>query len=927
MLSAKEVTEVTSGAVTRIRMESGVLETHFLCNECVNMLANKSKSDFDDGNLETSVQQWASTAAEHGATGTRRTTSEDVLVRVEKLIAAGHILPEEAELIMMGCSGSPQQMRDVGAGHDGAPRRPQVFTRQHTLKELMAVGKAAQARAEHKVEVRVEDDFSEAAEDTWADDAQHAIVHEAPTAVGSWAELARRAKQRVPEGRAKEEDMCGSDLEQPQASARVRHELMQLLLKGVYKQTTRGERGGGSVVRARKLVGGAHGVTQEQTAALIPIVLKAVQAEVELQQQSMTESAELKTAVTQRELHQADMDKCYAEQRTEELLEMAKDLSVQLEQSHQKLLLAEANVGTTCSAMELARTGNEKHKAKLVLAMKELARIAQDEQKVLEEGDELEWCIRTANSGVGPVRQEGMSVAEVVAMRAARSKDVDVEKLQLQLKAEREKLKGFPAQRREVHYKFYQLERAAPGTAWSGRSKLKALEDVTSSDYGTPRVKALLGGASLTVAREVEQWLRRLCTGQQDALSLVVPLIMFLVECTEGVDCELMMNFCEERLPAGVAKVNSEWLLDAAECDGMRETIDRQLALVYLHLDKIMHEVVMATHHPVVLGGDTRAEFTVHAPKEGRSGWLVLQWILGSLRQVTRQQVRIYNDMYRDCYAMLSTMGITAGIAEIEKHLDSAKELGAVANYPDTIQKMYNELTNKHTRYTVALYKWETYDAELCNFDNVLVHGLTDFLKAAKHVNGKLDASITGKASASASAVVKEAAKDYLASAAKVDVEGVTARAAAVNFSTPSGKKEGKAAAVDTKRVYTDSTTKCKNCKNFVSTNILKVAKDNGWKVTPDTCYTCYRKKKETKDAKAAAVTPGKETWVCSSVKCSFKNYMDRQLCYKCKTARPGTAEAKVASSGVEEKLEALTKKFEQATAMLAKNNTGWKDD
>ena len=68
-------------------------------------------------------------------------------------------MPEEAELIMMGCSGSPQQVREVGAGHDGALKEPQVFTRQHTLKELMAVGKAAQARAEHKVEVRVEDDF------------------------------------------------------------------------------------------------------------------------------------------------------------------------------------------------------------------------------------------------------------------------------------------------------------------------------------------------------------------------------------------------------------------------------------------------------------------------------------------------------------------------------------------------------------------------------------------------------------------------------------------------------------------------------------------------------------------------------------------------------------------------------------------------
>ena len=864
----------------------------------------------DDPSLKvlSGVEEWVdvSTSAAREAAAALSNTE----VRVEMMLAEGRMLPHEAEALMSAA---------VRATEDSVVRQEEWGLND------MGGGKPLP----HMRESRPSSEFR----DSWA-----TRVQQGPGVGSGCVEPVRNGSS------VGFEDGQGNV-----AAARVRGEVMRLMGQRMFSHTSRGERGGGKVVRVQRLMGGVNGITREHAAAMVPLVMEAVEAEMQLQSQNLASCAAMEAEVSQRELMEADDAKRMAEQKSEELEEQTVKLTFLLEESRAKVLATTQTVGGT---RVVGRKALEHHLAVLFSAMGALERVRVAEVSVMREVEEIQWCIGEHSVGQGgPVREAGMSLQAVMARRKQRGDQTEVEELNAQLETERKKLRGFPAQRRAVHLQFYLIERATPTAESYGRSKSKALEDVTNSDYGAPRSKLLEGGPSLAVAREVEQWVRRLCTAQQDALGDVVPLLMFLVECDAALEAKLMMSFCEERLAAGVVEVEQKWLLDGAECDGLRSRLDRQLTLVYMHLEKILPTAVELTHHSRTVGGDTRKEVTVHAPKEMRSGWLVFHWWFGVLREVSRAQVRVYNDMYRDCWSLLSTMGISAAISEIEKHFNAARELGSGATYPDTIQNMYDALCNHHGRFIQGLARWEVYDPELSNFDNVLVKGLSEFLKDVKRVSKRLQASQLGKPAQGARAdCVKAvvAAKAYLTSATLVDSGGTTARAAAVNFGShvalPKGGSEGEGG--KGKEVG----PKCSQCADGkVSPSILKKAKEAKWKSVPTMCYKCYAAQKDKRAGARAAKTESDTPlasanlaggrkfeyvkrdgdWECPSTSCKFKNFKSRDKCYKCGTKGPGgTSSASAATGDMQAKLDALTKRFEEASAKLTSSGGGgWKDD
>jgi hypothetical protein len=114
-------------------------------------------------------------------------------------------------------------------------------------------------------------------------------------------------------------------------------------------------------------------------------------------------------------------------------------------------------------------------------------------------------------------------------------------------------------------------------------------------------------------------------------------------------------------------------------------------------------------------------------------------------------------------------------------------------------------------------------------------------------------------------------------------------------------------------------------------------------------CYKCYAAQKDKRAGARAAKTESDTPlasaslaggrkfeyvkrdgdWECPSSSCKFKNFKSRDKCYKCGTKGPGgTSSASAATGDMQAKLDALTKRFEEASAKLTSSGGGgWKDD
>jgi hypothetical protein len=323
-------------------------------------------------------------------------------------------------------------------------------------------------------------------------------------------------------------------------------------------------------------------------------------------------------------------------------------------------------------------------------------------------------------------------------------------------------------------------------------------------------------------------------------------------------------------------------------------------------------------------------EFTAHSPADAENGWLVLHWVLAWLREVTRDQVRTYCDMFRDCYSLVVTMGVAPGVEEIERHLEAARSVGAAATYADLIQNMYTELSNVHSRYALKLERWETFDPSLSKFANVLEFGLNEFLRDVKRVESRVNGTTLIGQRSKGSAKVVTSSRAFLVNAALVDDGGVEARAAAVNTEPKPSPKKAKAAVAAAK-----GGAQCTGCKEGrVKQRLLDLAKARKWTNMPALCDTCYGKK-QGGGAKVASASEAKggaphknaaNDWKCTEGTCSYLNFSWRTACFKCKATKPGGAPAKAKVADTETELASTKKQLAEATAKLAGGSV-WNDD
>ena len=315
---------------------------------------------------------------------------------------------------------------------------------------------------------------------------------------------------------------------------------------------------------------------------------------------------------------------------------------------------------------------------------------------------------------------------------------------------------------------------AEPGTI--GRNGLlstsvAALEEATTRTYTMPSLALIVGAPSLSTARQIERFVVRLATAQQGTLTMLVPLLMFLVECKQGFLASLITDYgarAEDAMriwaPAGsnhragskfwefsatggeeLVEVLPEWL--GTGCEGeekLRGPIAALDARLYDFLERTVPSLTEECSHSRMLGDDSGAPFMVCAPVVSQSALLVLHFILYCHRDVQRVKVQQMEEMWRRCASLFVVTGVKAAVKEIQSHMTESIDniIGAKATFTDTVQAIASVLTaTGHNVYVEPMVKFLVFRTSGCSWDNVLGSGggMSDFLLKLKTLDQRLD--------------------------------------------------------------------------------------------------------------------------------------------------------------------------------------------